>query len=326
MQAMIFRTPVEMPSQQLQLTPQSHTFFIGSCFADHIGQLMAECLPSKQVTANPHGPLYNPVSIRQVLATYLPSGIAQPFDESGFFETPEGEWRHWDYSTKFTAPTQEALAQMLRNDWLDVQKRFATAQTLFITFSTDHVYRLTQGRCTGHCVANCHKQPSRMFAESAESLEQLTALWTDFMQLLHHELPQLQVVFTLSPYRYAKYGMHANALSKARLMLLIDTLCQQFDFAHYFPAYEIVTDELRDYRFYNTDMLHPSDQAVNYIWERFTEWAFTDSLTNYAHERIALLRAMQHRPLNAQSDAHKAFLNKLEQKKKDFLRKWGNWE
>lgn len=86
---MIFRTPVEMPSQQLQLTPQSHTFFIGSCFADHIGQLMAECLPSKQVTVNPHGPLYNPVSIRQVLATYLPSGIAQPFDESGFLKLPK---------------------------------------------------------------------------------------------------------------------------------------------------------------------------------------------------------------------------------------------
>lgn len=323
---MIFRTPVELPPQQIQLTPQSHTFFIGSCFADHIGQLMTNCLPNKQVIVNPHGPLYNPISIRQVLASYLPSGIVKPFDEAEFFKTPEGEWRHWDYSTKFTAPTQEALEQMLRKDWLDVQKHFVTTQTLFITFSTDHVYRLTQGECIGHYVANCHKQPSRMFAECTEPLEQLTTLWTDFMQLLHNELPQMQVVFTLSPYRYAKYGMHANALSKARLMLLIDSLCQQFSFTHYFPAYEIVTDELRDYRFYNTDMLHPSDQAVNYIWERFTEWAFTDSLTNYAHERIALLRAMQHRPLNAQSDAHKAFLNKLEQKKKDFLRKWGNWE
>lgn len=323
---MIFRTPVELPPLQIQLTPQSHTFFIGSCFADHIGQLMTNCLPNKQVIVNPHGPLYNPISIRQVLASYLPSGIAKPFDEAVFFKTPEGEWRHWDYSTKFTAPTQEALEQMLRKDWLDVQKHFVTTQTLFITFSTDHVYRLTQGECIGHYVANCHKQPSRMFAECTEPLEQLTTLWTDFIQLLHNELPQMQVVFTLSPYRYAKYGMHANALSKARLMLLIDSLCQQFSFTHYFPAYEIVTDELRDYRFYDTDMLHPSDQAVNYIWERFTEWAFTDSLTNYAHERIALLRAMQHRPLNAQSDAHKAFLNKLEQKKKDFLRKWGNWE
>lgn len=323
---MIFRTPVELPPQQIQLTPQSHTFFIGSCFADHIGQLMTNCLPNKQVIVNPHGPLYNPISIRQVLASYLPSGIVKPFDEAVFFKTPEGEWRHWDYSTKFTAPTQEALKQMLRKDWLDVQKHFVTTQTLFITFSTDHVYRLTQGECIGHYVANCHKQPSRMFAECTEPLEQLTTLWTNFMQLLHNELPQMQVVFTLSPYRYAKYGMHANALSKARLMLLIDSLCQQFSFTHYFPAYEIVTDELRDYRFYDTDMLHPSDQAVNYIWERFTEWAFTDSLTNYAHERTALLRAMQHRPLNAQSDAHKAFLNKLEQKKKDFLRKWGNWE
>ena len=254
---MIFRTPVELPPQQIQLTPQSHTFFIGSCFADHIGQLMTNCLPNKQVIVNPHGPLYNPISIRQVLASYLPSGIVKPFDEAGFFKTPEGEWRHWDYSTKFTAPTQEALKQMLRKDWLDVQKHFVTTQTLFITFSTDHVYRLTQGECIGHYVANCHKQPSRMFAECTEPLEQLTTLWTDFIQLLHNELPQMQVVFTLSPYRYAKYGMHANALSKARLMLLIDSLCQQFSFTHYFPAYEIVTDELRDYRFYNTDMLHP---------------------------------------------------------------------
>ena len=169
---MIFRTPVELPPQQIQLTPQSHTFFIGSCFADHIGQLMTNCLPNKQVTVNPHGPLYNPISIRQVLASYLPSGIAKPFDEAGFFKTPEGEWRHWDYSTKFTAPTQEALEQMLRKDWLNVQKHFVTTQTLFITQTTiAHVCRMHRAlRATHHTLDRLYATLAQRIAANASSV------------------------------------------------------------------------------------------------------------------------------------------------------------
>lgn len=318
-------TPVELPPSSIRLTPHSHTLFIGSCFADHIGKRMAECLPESQVRVNPRGPLYNPVSIRQALASYLPSRIATPFCEDGFFQTRDEQWRHWDYSTKFSADTRDKLHTMLETEWQQSCEAFLQAETLFVTFSTDHTYRLTEGLCANHCVANCHKQPARLFTECVESLESLCASWCDPLQMIHKDCPQLQIVFTLSPYRYAKYGMHENALSKARLLLLIDHLCDRFDFAHYFPAYEIVVDELRDYRFFAEDMLHPSDQAVSYIWERFQEWTFTPELSAYAKERTALLHDINHRPINPQSEAHQTFLRKLEEKKKAFRKKWGEY-
>lgn len=117
--------------------------------------------------------------------------------------------------------------------------------------------------------------------------------------------------------------MHGNALSKAQLLLLTDHLCREFERAYYFPAYEIVTDELRDYRFYAPDMLHPSEQAIDYVWERFTEWAFTPAMHDYARERTALLRAMAHRPINPDTEAHRKFLQKLDMRKQAFRQKWG---
>lgn len=321
---MNFRTLVELPERNLQLTPKSNVLFIGSCFADHMGQRLAHCMSQQRVQVNPHGTLYNPVSIRNVLVTYLPDAVAAPFQDAGFFQLPgDGEWRHWDYSTKFTAPTKEELKARLQAEWEQMHSFFAQLQVLFITFSTDHVYWLSQGPYKDSCAANCHKQPSRMFREEVESWRELEHYWHYFLSGLHQELPNLKVVFTLSPYRYAKYGMHENALSKARLMLLIDQLCREFGvFVSYFPAYEIITDELRDYRFYAPDMLHPSEQAIDYVWERFSEWAFTPELHEYARERQSILRDMQHRPIHPNSDAHRAFLQKLEQKKRSFRNKW----
>lgn len=322
---MNFRTPVDLPESDLQLTPKSNILFIGSCFADHMGQRLADCLPSSRICVNPHGTLYNPVSIRNVLVTYVPDSVVVPFCDEGFFQlSGSGEWRHWDYSTKFSAPTKKDLKGILQAEWEQTNDFFQSLNVLFITFSTDHVYWLSEGPYKDYCAANCHKQPARMFREEVESLKDLEHYWHYFLSSLHQEIPQLKVVFTLSPYRYAKYGMHENALSKARLLLLIDHLCSEFGvFASYFPAYEIITDELRDYRFYAPDMLHPSEQAIDYVWERFSEWAFSPQLHDYAHDRQSLKRAMQHRAINPNSAEHQAFLQKLEQKKRAFSAKWG---
>ena len=132
----------------------------------------------------------------------------------------------------------------------------------------------------------------------------------------------LKVVFTLSPYRYRKYGMVENARVKARLLLLIDALCRRFEGAAYFPAYEIVTDELRDYRFYKEDMLHPSDQAVGYVWERFREWTFTPEMDEFAREWQSIARASAHRPLHPESEEHKRFVQTMESRRQLFRQKW----
>lgn len=323
---MNFRTPTELPETSLQLTPQSRVLFIGSCFADHVGKRLAASLPTEQVCVNPHGTLYNPVSICSVLTTYLAEAVEKPFhEEEGVFQLSSGEWRHWNYSTQYSASSRAALVAMLQENWLHTANFVCQADVLFITLSTDHVYCLCEGEYSGACVANCHKQPARFFREEVANWNVLCEQWATFLSAYNRDYPRQKVVFTLSPYRYAKYGMHENALSKARLLLLIDTLCKEFSsFVSYFPAYEIITDELRDYRFYAPDMLHPSEQAIDYVWEQFTTWAFTPQLTAFARERSAILRDMQHRPINPNSDAHQQFLRKLAEKKQRFEAKWGS--
>ena len=161
-----------------------------------------------------------------------------------------------------------------------------------------------------------------MFDEVILDPEQLKEMWDMLLYQLKHIRPELKVVFTLSPYRYYKYGMHENALSKARLLLLIDYLCRTHEQASYFPAYEIITDELRDYRFYAPDMLHPTEQAADYVWERFSDWTFTDEMKIYARERQALQRDLNHRPLNPDSTASILFKEKVEARLKLFEKKW----
>lgn len=288
---MQFRTTVNLPASFITLTPQQRVLFFGSCFADHIGQLMAESLPEEQVVVNPNGTLYNPVSIGNALARLVrDDGV----DEHGLFEADNGLWKHWDYTTKFSAPSRTVLYEQLSDRWRQHREALLRTDVLFVTFSTNHVYALHAGRQ----VANCHKQPARLFTERALTADEMFGPWQTLLEQLFQTVPSIKVVLTLSPYRYAKYGMHGNALAKAQLLLLIDSLCCYFaGRVGYFPAYEIVTDELRDYRFYKTDMLHPSDQAVDYVWEQFQAWCFTPELTQCAKERRAALKRLQHRQI-----------------------------
>ena len=166
-------------------------------------------------------------------------------------------------------------------------------------------------------MGNCHKQPAAEFKECALSVGEIVERWHTLLKRLHEANPKLQVIFTVSPYRYAKYGMVENQRAKATLLLAVEQLVEGNPNAHYFPAYEILLDELRDYRFYAEDMLHPSEQAVTYIWQRFTSWAFTPEVVKFSQEWERTERDLAHRPLNPDSEAHKAFLKKaLERREK----------
>ncbi len=320
---MKFTTSVELPKQKLQLTPHSHILTLGSCFADHMGNYLFESLPEGLVCTNPHGTLYNPISIRNTLVHLLSDSIEFSINPSGFFKDAESkQWRHWDYSTAFVASTRKKLELKLQENW---QKSFEVIKhldVLFITFSTNHAYRIEQGPYAKHYAANCHKQPATLFTDQNFTSEELLSCWESLLQELYTKRPELKVVFTVSPYRYAKYGLHENALGKAHLLLLTEQLCSRYPNAIYFPAYEIVIDELRDYRFYAPDMLHPSEQAVCYIWERFAQWAFTPELHECAKERQAIMKAYQHRPTNPKSKDHQMFLKRLKEKEEFFQQKW----
>lgn len=318
---MKFRIEVKLPECPFHLTTQSRVAFFGSCFATYIGEKMAQCLPTGYVSVNPYGALYNPVSIGMWL-DYLSDTEFRIPDELAFLSS-DGMWHHWFASTLVQSDTKELLMQQMKRIWEQTRNVLVNANVLFVTFSTDKIYCLSKEPNNGVVVVNCHKQPATMFTEKNANYKIVQERWTQLVHKLSNLFPHLHIVFTLSPYRYLKEGLHENALIKARLLLLIDNLCKNCLNVSYFPAYEIVTDELRDYRFYNSDMLHPSEQAIEYVWEKFKEWTFTQELTNYSHERLSLLRDKNHIPLNPKSEATQLFLKQREERINAFKKKWG---
>ena len=297
---MNFRTIVSLPERSIQLSPQFRVMTIGSCFAEHIGKHLQACMRPDFLNINPTGVLYNPGSIYNALVDLMAPCFTslEPFA----FKASDGMWHHWLYSTKYVGQSKEELIKLLHEEWIEAKRVFTEMDVLLVTFSTDHAYYLTaEGEMQGCLVANCHKQPGRMFAEEVLDPDELYESWGNLLHSLLSANPKLQVVFTLSPYRYLKYGLHENALSKARLLQLIDKLCQTNERIFYFPTYEIITDELRDYRFYDADMSHPSQQAIDYVWEQFADWCFTPEMHEYARDRQLIWRDAQHRPMNPDS-------------------------
>lgn len=289
---MDFRTPVALPSSHPVVEATSHALFLGSCFAENTCTRMAALFPDGQVMGSPFGVLYNPESIRLALETLLGGSLFFPDDV--MFEGRDGVWHSWMHATAFSSADRNVCRERILGAYAQGIEQLSRATLLCLTFGTTHAYRLRE---SGLIVGNCHKEPARSFVEVVLTQEQIVEKWQETLARLRKKCPTLQVVFSVSPYRYQKYGFHANALSKATLLLAIEQLCKSQPQTFYFPAYEIVTDELRDYRFYKPDMLHPSEQAADYVWERFCEWTFTAAAHKQA-ERLAKQRRQQaHRPL-----------------------------
>ena len=288
---MQFRTIVDIPRPAFSIAPCEEMLFVGSCFADNIGRRFKD--EKFRATVNPFGVMYNPASILHTV------------------------------------------------ERTDVAPRVAV-----FTLGTNHVYILRE---TGEIVDNCQKRPHRLFEERELTVEECKDYLLRAVNILHERRPDVRVIITVSPIRYAKYGFHGSQLSKATLLLAADLLIKEttlnressidkeLSFSKessiskesgfskdvslndeqggavvtYFPAYEIVNDELRDYRFYADDMLHPSSLAVEYIWQRMVETFFSDEAKTFLREWAPLKKGFSHRPLNPDGDEYKAFLAKL---------------
>ena len=188
---------------------------------------------------------------------------------------------------------------------------------VFLTLGTNHVYRLKE---TGEIVDNCEKRPAALFEEEELTVDECAEYLRKAVELLRANQPEVQIVLTVSPIRYRKYGYHESQLSKATLLLAIDRL--QADSCYYFPAYEILTDELRDYRFYAPDMLHPSQQAVDYVWERLVDSCFSAAAKTFLDEWRPLKQILAHRPFNPDSEDYKALMQKTMQQVDDLRKKY----
>lgn len=202
-------------------------------------------------------------------------------------------------------------------DWLCRRPKVA-----FFTLGTNHVYRLIE---TGEIVDNCRKMPQRLFSEEELTVDECCDSLSRAVDILKQMNQDVKIVVTVSPIRYAKYGYHGSQLSKATLLLAADKLAKIYPCCTYFPAYEIVNDELRDYRFYAEDMLHPSAQAVEYIWERFSELYLSDAAKEFLKEWHPLKAAMAHRPFNPDSEEYKEFMNKTMLKVTALSKKYPNF-
>ena len=180
------------------------------------------------------------------------------------------------------------------------------AKFLFVTFGSAYIYRLKENN---RIVANCHKLPDRQFIRELLTVEDITELWSELIQKLRMINPDLRILFTVSPIRHLKDGSHGNQISKATLILAVQQLMERHpESADYFPAYEIMLDELRDYRFYAEDMVHPSNQAIQYIWNQFVSCFMTSDTKEIMHQWEEIQKAMNHKPFQPESEAYQKFI------------------
>ena len=274
---------------------------LGSCFVENIGKKLEENKFS--VGINPFGTLYNPVSVASALERLLEP---KPFSQEDVFEY-EGVYHSFFHHSRFSERDPECFLENLNKELQKYAGFLSESARLFVTFGTSYVYRLKEG---GSIVANCHKLPEKMFSRERLSVGSIVEEWSVLLQKIWEQVPDLKVIFTVSPIRHLRDGAHENQLSKSILLLVVDELVSRFPGKLiYFPAYEIILDELRDYRFYAQDMLHPSDLAINYIWEQFANNHLTSESRSFIKEWEKIRKAIDHKPFHPGSPAYKVFVS-----------------
>jgi len=283
---MELRTTFKIEPSALKISYTDRVMLVGSCFASSIGmQMAAGRMP---VLINPAGTVYNPFSVCNTI-DHIISG--KEFREVDLYNY-NGTWLSFYHYTDFISENPRELADRINTKTLEAHDFISSARFLFITFGTARVHVWKK---TGDIVSNCHKIPSANFESRLLSVEETVGLWRDLLDRLHSLFPGLQVVFTISPVRHWKDGAHGNQLSKAVLLLAVEELLKHPAMCQYFPAYEIVMDDLRDYRFYNTDMLHLSPAAIDYIWEAFAGCFFEKRTQDIWREVVKITRAVNHK-------------------------------
>lgn len=292
---MKFRTEIDKPQIKGRIDYNSKIVTLGSCFAENITKRLAAA--KFCVKRSPVGILFNPASIASTLTAFAERSAV---DCGRIVRRSEG-WVSLDCHSELTMPTEEEAIKTLQNAIDEGHKLLRSATCVIITFGTAWVY---EHIATGRVVANCHKQPSREFCRRRMSVEEIVTL---FKPLIEGVLRDKHIIFTVSPIRHTADGLTENCVSKAILRLAADTLSSTYDNADYFPAFEIVTDDLRDYRFYAEDMVHPSAQAVEYIWQRFIESALADSAVELLPKVEKIIAAAAHKPFNPNSEEYATF-------------------
>ncbi len=292
---MQFRTVTDIKPFESRIDHSSRILSLGSCFADNIARRLQRA--KFRVEASPTGILFNPESIARAVERFdaadMPTRDELRRDGSRYFG--------YDFHSAFSDTDPERALATMREAVQRGAEALREADTVIITFGTAWIYRLRE---SGAVVANCHKQPQSLFAREMMAADRIV---DRYAALLAGPLAGKHVIFTVSPVRHLGDGAERNSLSKAVLRVAVGELTGIFPRADYFPSFEIMNDELRDYRFYADDMAHPSQTAVSYIWERFGQTALTDKARRMAERAERIAEAAEHRPFDPRSEAHRDF-------------------
>lgn len=300
---MNFRTQIPQQNVHNQIDYDSKVLLIGSCFTENIGKKFEYF--KFQNSTNPFGILFHPRAIEKLVLNAINQ---KEYSDKDVFLHNE-RWHCFDAHSEFSDATKENLLLNLNNTIRSTFQQINNSTHLIITLGTSWVYREI---ASDKIVANCHKIPQKKFLKELLNVKEIAESLEAIISLIKSINPKIEIIFTVSPVRHLKDGFIENSLSKSHLISAIHQVVEPRNHTHYFPSFEIMMDDLRDYRFYKSDMIHPNDTAINYIWEQFKNTWIDETSQNVMTEIDSIQKGLSHRPFNEESEQHQQFLKNLQ--------------
>jgi GSCFA family len=307
------------------ITYQDEILLTGSCFTEHIGNTLEELKFS--VLQNPNGILFDPVSVCQSLVSYIQN---KQYTETDLFELNE-VWNSWQHHSRFSNINKQEALRIINDSHQKAHEFLKKTSWIIITLGSSFSYRLTNLAVSSkasssegfvEAVANCHRAPAQWFNKHLLEIDEIVSLLNNCYHQLIQFNPKLNIIFTVSPVRHIRDGVIDNNRSKARLIEAVHYMVNKFDQLHYFPAYELVIDVLRDYRFYDIDMVHPNYMATEFVLEKFAETCIDDESKQLMQEIKKIIIARKHRAFQPETKAHQQFLSSYFEKTKTLQEKF----
>lgn len=318
---MEFMIDIDLKKSESLIEYPGNILLTGSCFTEHIGKALAEA--KFNVLQNPHGILFDPESVCNALISYIEN---KAYTESDLFYLNE-VWQTWEHHSRFSGINKDEVISQINHTQQKAHEFLKNAEWLIITLGSSFSYRLTDdaiasGKIAGNGVANCHRAPSQWFRKQLLEIENIISLLDNLYHRLRMFNPQLRIIYTISPVRHLRDGVVENNRSKARLIEAVHHLVEKFEGQYYFPAYELVIDVLRDYRFYDIDFAHPNYQATEFVLEKFTSTFLQESTLELMKEIKKISIARKHRAFQPETNAHRKFMTSHAEKVKELSKKY----
>ena len=318
---MDFMVNIDLKKLDRLINYEDKILLIGSCFTEHIGNALEELKFS--VLQNPNGILFDPVSVSRSLISYIGN---KQYNESDLFQLNE-VWHSWQHHSRFSNTNKLECLRIINESQTKANKFLKETGWIIITLGSAFSYRLTSlsafvDKGSGNGVANCHRAPAQWFDKHLLEIDEIISLLTDCLRQLFQFNPKLKIIFTVSPVRHIRDGMIENNRSKARLIESVHHLVKNFEKIYYFPAYELVIDVLRDYRFYDADLVHPNYMATEFVLEKFAECCIDEEAQELMQEIKKIVIAAKHKPFQPETKAHRQFLQSHFEKTKMLTEKY----